>query len=444
MSDDIAIEALVNRTPPSWGALPFRRLAILVDSANKGGNATLLSLSSKGVLAPREEFDGLGRQAPSNDTVERYWLVEPGDLVVNPMWLVGGGIGVSETAGAVSPDYRVYSLGPDLYPRYIHHLLRSQPYRDQYKLYTRADTTFDRRVSKIDFHAMPILVPPFDEQRRIANLLDAETARIDQLMRQRHQQLLLLEEKYAAAISEILVPGGASNNPNPLWPWLPISIRTVRLGYIARVRSGVTVHSARERTSEDAEYPYLRVANVQGERVDLSEVKKITIPASMALKSMLRPGDVVMTEANGNPDNLGRGAVWSGEIPEMVHQNHIFAIRADRNKVVPEYISALLASAHGRGYFRLTSTQVGIATTSSSKVLDFPVPIMSLEEQHSAVRRCQQARRSTSGASDALARQLALLSERREAFITAAVTGQIDVTTVRGVDTSGLSPIVSA
>lgn len=434
MTYDIAIESLASRIPPHWETLPFRRVATLVDAANTNRSAPLLSLASTGVIAPRAEFEGLGRQMPANETIGRYWLAEPGDLVVNPMWLVGGGIGVSETSGAVSPDYRVYRLGPDLYPRYFHHLLRSQPYRDQYKLYTRAETTFDRRVSKVDFHAMPILVPPLDEQRRIANFLDAETARIDQLARLRREQIALLDILYKSVISESLgLTIATGNERNALWPWLPASIRTARLGYAARVQTGVTVDSGRERTTDDAEYPYLRVANVQGEDVDLSEIKTIMIPPSIARRSTLLPGDIVMTEANGNPDNLGRGAVWQGEILGMVHQNHIFAIRVDRNKLLPEYLSVLLASIHGRLYFRTTSTQVGIATTSSSKVLDFPVPLLSLDQQREVVKRCQEARHTTNRATETLARQLALLAEWRQALVIAAVTGKIDFTTAQGV-----------
>jgi type I restriction enzyme S subunit len=425
---DVAIESLEGRIPAYWKIVPFRRLASLVDVTNANSSAPLLSLASTGIIVPREEFDGLGRQTPAESTIERYWLAKPGNLVVNPMWLAGGGIGVSEIFGAVSPDYRVYRLGPDLYPRYVHHLLRSQPYRDQYRLYTRAETTFDRRVSKVDFHAMPLVVPPLDEQRRIADFLDAETARIDGLTALRNCQADLLDDRYRTAISEFVTPGiSSARERDERWPWLPAKILTSRLGYAAMVQTGITVDSKREITDDDAEYPYLRVANVQGEHIDLSEIKTITVPRSVAIRSTLISGDLVMTEANGNPDNLGRGAVWHGEVPGMVHQNHIFVIRADPAKLMPEYLSALLASDHGRRYFRTTSTQVGIATTSSSKVLDFPVPLLPMHEQRRVVTQCEEARTTISRSLDALTRQLALLAERRQALITAAVTGGITV-----------------
>ena len=279
-----------------------------------------------------------------------------------------------------------------------------------------------------DIKRLPLDLPPRDEQRRIADFLDVETARIDTLARLRRQQITLLESRYRTTISELLTPGIAADGARDIrWPWLPAQTPTMRLGYVARVQTGITVDSKREQTDDADKYPYLRVANVQGEEIDLTEVKTIIVPRSLARRSTLVPGDLVMTEANGNPDNLGRGAVWRGEIPNMVHQNHIFAIRVDSSKLLPEYLSCLLASDHGRRYFRTTSTQVGIATTSSSKVLDLPIPILSPQDQRAIVKQCREARSAIRRTIDTLTLQLSLLADRRQALITAAVTGGITV-----------------
>ena len=54
---------------------------------------------------------------------------------------------------------------------------------------------------------------------------------------------------------------------------------------------------------------------------------------------MLRPGDVLMTEG-GDLDKLGRGTVWKGEIPDCLHQNHIYAVRCFRHKLLPEFLAS--------------------------------------------------------------------------------------------------------
>lgn len=319
----------------------------------------------------------------------------------------------------------------NIHPTFLYHVIASSPI--QAHIWSVKDGMDVLHLFQRDIKKFPIPRPPLEEQRRIADFLDAETARIDQLVQLRRKQVSILEERYVTAISELTTPGiSAAGTRSPAWPWLPEELATARLGYLARVQSGITVHGARAKDPEDAVFPYLRVANVQGERVDLTEIKEITIPRYMAMRSMLQPGDVVMTEANGNPDNLGRGAVWRGEVANMVHQNHVFAIRVDRSKLIPEYLSALLATSHGRRYFRFTSTQVGIATTSSSKVLDFPVPVRTTSQQTSVVQEYEALRSATDRARSALTRQLGLLAERRQALITAAVTGQFDVSTASG------------
>ncbi|MDX3866818.1 restriction endonuclease subunit S domain-containing protein [Streptomyces europaeiscabiei] len=381
-------------------------------------------------VIPKNSRDDNNNKTPLD--LSRYQEVRPGDLVINKMKAWQGSLGVSRYHGIVSPDYLVCSIDRSVHPEFLHHLLRSAFLISEFGRRSKGIRPAQWRLYWEDLAEISVPLPPVHEQRRIAEFLDAETARIDRLVSAREKQLGVLGERYATGVSEMVTPGiSRGGKRSQLWPWLPLAVSTARLGYFARVQTGVTVHGAREGTDEDVEHPYLRVANVQGERIDLDEVKTIVIPASMARRSTLRDGDVVMTEANGNPDNLGRGAVWRGEISGMIHQNHVFAIRASRHKLLPEYLTALLASNHGRYYFRFTSTQVGIATTSASKVLDFPIPIASLERQEAIVRDYVAMRDSAGRAKEVLERQLALLAERRQAVISAAVTGRLDVVTAR-------------
>ncbi|NJP29338.1 hypothetical protein FLW53_35095 [Microbispora sp. SCL1-1] len=412
--------------PKSWDIRRSRFCVSLRDV--RGEEAPLASATKDGVFL-RDDLE-ISVWNPLSNT-SNYKLVESDDFVIG-LRSFQHGISHSKVRGNVSPAYTVLRPGADVYAGYLKYYFRSSLLISQLANITQGI----RQGQAIDIEAFRNLllpVPPLWEQRRIADFLDAEATRIDRLIELRQRQLVILADRYASSISEITTPGiSASRDRNAKWPWLPVSLQTARLGYLARVQSGVTVHEARERSGEDAEFPYLRVANVQGERIDLSEVKSITIPVSMARRSMLQPGDLVMTEANGNPDNLGRGAVWHGELPNMVHQNHVFAIRVNREYLIPEYVSALLAAAHGRRYFRFTATQVGIATTSSSKVLDFPVPVLSLDAQRHVVAECDRVRASVDRAKAALIRQVDLLAERKRALVTAAVTGQFDVASASG------------
>jgi len=106
------------------------------------------------------------------------------------------------------------------------------------------------------------------------------------------------------------------------------------LSECAEVQTGVA--KGRRLTSADTiSVPYLRVANVQDGFLDLSEIKRIDIRETELNRYLLQAGDVLLTEG-GDFDKLGRGFVWNDELPSCVHQNHIFAVRANRHIINPE------------------------------------------------------------------------------------------------------------
>ncbi|MGV9990316.1 restriction endonuclease subunit S [Streptomyces sp. NPDC003374] len=161
----------------------------------------------------------------------------------------------------------------------------------------------------------------------------------------------------------------------------PDTYELVRLGYVARLQNGLTVDAKRDVTGDVVTRPYLRVANVQAGSLNLESVSEITVPRSMAQRSTLRPGDVLMTEG-GDLDKLGRGTVWRGEIEGCLHQNHIFAIRPDPNRLSGRFLAYLTQSLYGRHYFESTGTRTtNLASTNSNKIQSFPLPLPPLDVQ---------------------------------------------------------------
>jgi len=118
------------------------------------------------------------------------------------------------------------------------------------------------------------------------------------------------------------------------------------LGNISNIASGVT-KGQNYNGRKTVEVPYLRVANVQDGYLDLSEIKTIQALPSEIEELRLKPGDVVMTEG-GDFDKLGRGAIWRGEIENCIHQNHIFRVRLDTKKVMPEFFENYLLSPEAK------------------------------------------------------------------------------------------------
>src|SRR5690606_31939686 len=91
--------------------------------------------------------------------------------------------------------------------------------------------------------------------------------------------------------------------------------------------------------------------------------------------------DVLMTEG-GDPDKLGRGALWDSRINPCIHQNHIFRVRLDKRRVFPAYFARLLGTRWAVDYFVKAAKQTtGIATINKTQLRGFPVPLPPLPEQ---------------------------------------------------------------
>ena len=163
---------------------------------------------------------------------------------------------------------------------------------------------------------------------------------------------------------------------------------TVRLDEISVISGGITKGRDLSR-QETIHLPYLRVANVQNGYLDLSQMKTIELKTSEREKYLLCAGDVLYTEG-GDRDKLGRGTVWSDEIPNCVHQNHVFKARLDQNRVNPRYVAYWSMSAFARNYFYNKGKQsVNLASINKTVLSALTLPLPSLSEQETVLREIE-------------------------------------------------------
>ena len=424
MSSFAAIEAVKHKLPSTWKCVPLKRVACLRERRNVFGSATLLSLRSTGQLVPRGE----DVQPPSIDYIPRYWLVEPGHLVVNPMWLAGGAIGVATTRGAVSPDYRVYELSTtNLDPDYAHHLLRSQPYFDQYRLLMRAETTFDRRVTKDDFGELPLLLPPMSVQRQVAEFLDTETARLDALIEKTQRMGTLLEERFSQLVYSGITgwlrsrPGHARRPTRIAWlSDLPSHWGEPSVAANYEVQLGKMLNPDALYGGEI--FPYLRNQNVQWDRCDLEDLAEMAFSPEERLRLRLRTGDLLVCEGG----YVGRAAVWQEEIEDCLYQKAIHRVRP-RTQGNTRFLMYCLRAAAQQGVFVVEGNQSTIVHLTAEKLRAHRFPFPPLDEQQRIVETLDNAKRQAGEAQETLSRRASLLVERRQALITAAVTGGLDI-----------------
>ena len=128
--------------------------------------------------------------------------------------------------------------------------------------------------------------------------------------------------------------------------------------------------------------PYLRVANVQRGRLVLDEIKTINVPDSDMPALKLEAGDILFVEGNGSRAELGRVALWNGEIDDCIHQNHIIKARPDKKRILPEFAMAWFNSDAGRDhFFKSGKTTSGLGTINSNVIRTAPIPLPSIDIQ---------------------------------------------------------------
>jgi type I restriction enzyme, S subunit len=274
-------------------------------------------------------------------------------------------------------------------------------------------------------------LPSLPEQQRIAAYLDASCAAIDAAVAAKRRQLETLDKIYKATIQRA-VARGLTEKPrlkatNSVWmKEIPEDWQLLALKRISEVQTGLTLGKTYD--GPLIERPYLRVANVQDGHLDLNDITTIEVPLDVARRVELRSGDVLMTEG-GDLDKLGRGYIWDGQIADCLHQNHIFAVRCFSHKLLQKFLAYLTASQYGRDYFEATGKRTtNLASTNSTKVGAFPIPLPPLDEQARIVEFLDDRTKQHRDIQANIDGQIAALTAYRKSLIHECVTGQQRVT----------------
>jgi type I restriction enzyme S subunit len=305
------------------------------------------------------------------------------DLAYNPSRINVGSVAICEdkNGGAVSPMYVIVRCKPGLLPRYLLHFLKSDSGLQEIRHRCEGAVRFQLKFR--DLCAIPLLAVPLTEQERIVKLLDE----LDKLRKLRARADRRTADLTLALFHEMFGEKMKSNQ--------------LRLEQIAEVVSGVA-KGRNFNGRQPVEVPYLRVANVQAGHLDLSKITTIRALPEEVKELSLRKGDVLLTEG-GDFDKLGRGAMLEQDLPNCIHQNHIFRVRAERSKLEPIYFAIFLMTTEAKRYFlgcAKQTTNLASINMRQLRALPVPVPPLPLQKEFARVQneiRGLEAEQASSG-----------------------------------------------
>jgi type I restriction enzyme S subunit len=315
--------------------------------------------------------------------------------------------------------------GAKLQPKFVYYALISEGARQHFD--ATAKGVGYPAVDDKDFNALSVPLPSMREQERIVAYLDASCAAIDSAVVAKRNQLETLDALRKDVIQRVVTRGINQSTElvrtgNTWIEEVPAGWDLIALKRVSEIQTGLTLGKVYE--GPLIERPYLRVANVQDGHLDLTDVTMIDVPRHVAKRVELRVDDVLMTEG-GDLDKLARGFLWNGEISGCLHQNHIFAVRCFAHKLLPKFLTYVTASRYGRDYFEATGKRTtNLASTNSTKVGLFPLPLPSVQEQARLVKYLADQLNSLSALFRNLETQVETLISYRTSLIHECVTGQ--------------------
>lgn len=387
----------------NWRRVPIR--ALYRRSEERGrDDLPLLSVYREYGVVPREgRVDNHNR---ASEDLSAYKHVRPGDLVLNKMKTWQGSLGVSDYEGIVSPAYFVARRKGEVSDRFMHHLLRSLPLIAEYGARSKGIRPSQWDLPWEQFAAVKVLVPPLVEQHAIAGFLDAETERIDALIAKKERMVDLLLERRAAAVSRAL------------WRGQPGRIRLKHLTTLPT--SGNRDHSSF--TLDPTGVPCLRGLNIRPGRIVTENLLRISAEDHHRLaQTSLNPGDLVIVRSG----NAGSAVAVPNDFGPSNCVDVVVVRRAD--SLLPRYLEYVVNSREAQEEVRSWMAGALLSHFNAVDAANLGIPWRSLVEQEKLLQTLDRLVDAMDGARDRLGIQIDLLREHRQALITAAVTGELDI-----------------
>lgn len=373
----------------------------------------------------------LDQDRPIAEVAAGYTYFRDGDILVakiTPCFENGkGAIARNLTNGVAFGTTELHVIRPsrEIEGRFLFYLSISQLFRDAGTA-AMIGAAGQRRVPDDFILDYRLGVPPLDHQRAIADFLDEKTAAIDALISKTQRLIELIEEKRQATITHTVTQGLDPNAPmkDSGVEWIgeiPETWRALRIVWVAQLESGHTPDKKVESYWKDGTVPWVSLKDTKtlaaGDRI--SDTAVCTTEAGLANSSarLLPPNAVVFTR----DATVGLAAITTR--PMAVSQHLIAWVCGPA--ILPKYLLRV-TDAMGDELQRLTWGAT-IKTIGMADIRELSTPLPPLSEQKSIVKELDQTLTRLTLARRRLHRQISLLREYRQTLISAAVTGQIDV-----------------
>jgi type I restriction enzyme, S subunit len=337
--------AWLGQIPDHWGVGQSRRLFAV---RNEGAHATDKQLTASqeyGVIYQEDFVQREGRrvvQVILGADILKH--VEPGDFVIS-MRSFQGGIEFCPLRGCISSAYVMLSPVQPVHRPFFKYLFKSKPYIQALQL--TSNLVRDGQALRFDnFAQVSLPLVPLSEQVAIAAILDRETAKIDDLVKEQQRLIELLKEKRQAAISQAVTKGLNPNVPmkdsGVKWlgkvpaHWTVCALRRV----IAAIEQGWSPE-CESAPADDQSWGVLKAGCVNRGVFDPSENKALPDELAPIAEYEVSSGDVLVSRASGSPELVGSTALVGETRGKLMLSDKIFRVHLVPRMTSPFFVWAM-------------------------------------------------------------------------------------------------------
>ena len=345
------------------------------------------------------------------DTESAKYELRPGDLLV----CEGGEVGRCAVWSRPKCEmyfqkalHRVRPLA-GINVRWIEYYLRWSAETGRFDDHTSGSTI--SHLPQRDLRRLHVPVPPTHEQERIVAAIEEHFTRLDVVEAVLRHALHLID----ALKSSLLAATFHANDD------LPANWKLASIGDIAEVQLG------RQRSPQHhagpAMRPYLRSANVTWDGISIDDVKEMNFGDADFETFKLEPGDLLLNEASGTPSEVGKPAIWNGEIEDCCFQNTLLRLRPRELDLKYLYWYCYASALSGR--FGEAGRGVNIRHLGKQGLARFPIPVAPAGQRGEIVERIERQFEQTASFKEIARSTLDRVGHLRRSILLMAFSGQL-------------------
>ncbi|ADG23855.1 restriction endonuclease subunit S [Legionella pneumophila] len=362
-----------------------------------------------------------------------YQGVEPNDLVIHAMDSFAGAIGVSDSRGKCSPVYSIaIPINPNAaYPKFWGYYLRNLATAGFIESLAKGIRERSTDFRWKDISNLLVNFPNYEIQKGIADFLDHETDRIDQLIEKKVGLISVLKEKSTALVTENVLQGHRVypektsaekyTHPDKFWPD-GLNGLLQPLKFFCEETASLS-----DKTDPNMEIHYIDIGNVSFADGLKGSAKYLFKDAPSRARQVLRMHDVIISTVR---TYLKACAYIDKDLPNLIASTGFCVLRPN-DKIHPKYLYRAIQSDPFISGVVVRSEGVSYPAVNDKMIKALKIPVPDLGLQKSISDKIEQEIHSVTQTTRLIEKSIDLLSSFKSSLITEAVTGKLDINSWR-------------